>query len=997
MSALDLCNLGLWLGDGADNAMARRIFDAICNGVTISDARLPGAPLIYVNPAFGRMKPHSNQLARGLFIVVVSVGMCMGTQTALALPASTLRTITRIGEAHSLSADEAKHSYPVHFRAVVTYYDPHNDGKHASLFLHDSTGSIFALMPADWHWIGAIPHSGSLVDVVGVTAPGDYASLITQTQMEVIGESSEKLLAKPVSFTHLATGIEDAQYVQIEGVVRSVTQSGHRVTLNIAMADGLIGASSINDPNADYYDLVDSKVLIQGSIGTLFNDSRQMVGTHLLFPDLHSVNVEEFGPKNPFSLPLRSVVSLSRFMPTGALPHRIHVRGRVTLQWPGMMVCVQDDTSGVCAKTSGRMSLELGQIADVTGFVVSGGYRPMLVDSVFRSLGGNAPVEVPRVTPIEALQGHHDSEVIQIEGQLIGRDLAASQPTLLLSSQGSIFPVMLPKEPSDDEVATIRIGSTLRITGICAVVLDAEKMAIGNGSAAIQSFHILARSPKDVKVLKAAPWWTPERALLGFAIALAISGAVFVWVVVLRRRVEQQTKEIRVSEERFRHMALHDGLTGLPTRHMLHERLRLAPDKTRRFHTGIALLMLDLDDFKGVNDKLGHDGGDETLRVMARRIKESIRATDLVARMGGDEFVVFLDDLVEPGHAEDVAETIVSSLCLPIPIGERSISVSVSVGVCETFDQDIDVETMLQQVDMAMYEAKAHGRNRFHVFTSDMACAAIAKQRMKDGLARALDEHELEVYYQPLFSTQDPTLTGFEALLRWRSKSLGFVMPSDFIPLAEETGMIVPIGEWVIREACHQIGNLERQLGRQFEISINLSPRQLLQDKLPKVIKEALEENRRDPGSVKIEITENILMTDNMQNHQAIVRIRELGVRIAIDDFGIGFSSLSYISRFPVDWIKIDRSFISECTNDPASLAVVRAIIAMAHSLDIQVTAEGVETLDQLSLVTDENCDAIQGYYYSRPVRFCDLPQLIHSLARPREHDLDIGANQLVA
>ncbi|MBB5057951.1 diguanylate cyclase (GGDEF)-like protein [Granulicella aggregans] len=897
-----------------------------------------------------------------------------------------MSTITKIGQAHDLSADEAKRGYPVHFRAVVTYYDPRNDGKHASLFLHDSTGSIFALFPANWHWTGATPHAGSLVDVVGVTAPGDYAALITQTQMEVIGESSQKLVAKPVSFTHLATGIEDAQYVEIEGVVHSITQSGHRITLNVAMADGMIGAVSVNDPNADYRDLVDSTVLIQGSIGTLFNDSRQMVGAHLMFPNLYSVKIEERSPSNPFSLPLRSIVSLSRYTPTGTLPHRVHVRGRVTLQWPGTMICIQDDTSGVCAKTIDRTRIELGEIADVTGFVLSGGYRPMLVDSVFRTLGGSESPEAQQVTPAEALQGHHDSVLIQIEGQLTGRDLTASQPTLLLSSHGEIFPVLLPKNQNNDSLSNIRIGSTLRIIGVCSVVLDAEEMVTGSGSAVTKSFHILTRSSKDVIVLKSASWWTPERTLLGFAGAVVIAGAVFVWVVVLRRRVRQQTKVIRESEERFRHMALHDGLTGLPTRHILQERLYLAPHKVRRFNTGIALLMLDLDDFKGVNDTYGHDAGDETLRVMARRIKESIRSTDLVARMGGDEFVVLLDDFVEPGHAEVVAEKIVSALSLPIPLGEHSVSLSVSVGVCEIFDHNLNVETLLKQVDMAMYEAKANGRNRFHVFNSEMAAATIARKRMKEDLSRALEEHELELYYQPLFSAQEPTLTGFEALLRWRSKSAGFVMPSEFIPLAEETGLIVAIGEWVIREACRQVGHLERQLGREFEISINLSPRQLLHDKLPQVIQEALEENCRRPSSLKMEITENILMTDSKLNQAAILRIRDLGVRIAIDDFGIGFSSLSYISRFPVDWIKIDKSFISDCANDPASLAVVRAIIAMAHSLGIHVTAEGVETSDQLSIVTNEDCDAIQGYYYSRPVPFSDLPRWIKSLAEPLEN-----------
>jgi diguanylate cyclase (GGDEF)-like protein len=901
---------------------------------------------------------------------------------------NSLRTLTTVREAHSLSAAEAKRGYPIHLHAVVTYYDMYNDGIHASLFVHDATGGIFVLLPAGWTWPTQPPRAGTVVDVLGISAPGDYAALVDESRIRVIGQSHTPVETSPVSLTHLFTGKEDAQWVRIEGVVHSIFQSSRNVTLNIAMADGTISAMTVKEPGADYSGLIDATVCIQGSAGTLFNEDRQMIGVHLLFPGLDAVTLVEPSPRDVFELPILPINSLSRFARTSTLPHRVHVRGRVTLQWPGNSVCIQDDKQGICAQSTQATPLEIGELADVAGFTASGGYKPALIDAVFRPLGKKESIVGVPITAEQALQGKHDAELVQIDGQLIGRDLATKDTTLLLSSGQFIFPVVLQAGSTGSNISGIRDGSTLRVTGICSVSLDVQGMSSGAGPAQTRSFHLLLRSPQDVIVLETPSWWTAGRALLAFGLAAAITAAVLGWVIVLRKRVEKQTKMIRESEKRFRHLAQHDSLTGLPTRMLLHDRLRIALGRAKRYQTGLALLMLDLDNFKKVNDSFGHDGGDQALCIMADRITATIRNTDTVARLGGDEFVVLLNDLTESGQAEMIAAKIVAALSIPVQIGRHEMPVSVSVGVCAISDGATDADVLLKSVDTAMYQAKAHGRNCFRVFTVEMESATLNRRQLQVGLGHALELQEFELHYQPLVSCKTGELTGFEALLRWRSKELGLVMPSDFIPMAEESGLIVPIGEWVMREAFRQIGLLEQQLNRSFLLAVNLSPRQLLQKELPQVIESTLTEAGRPPHRLKLEITESILMSDSLYTRDALIRIRDLGVQLAIDDFGIGFSSLSYISRFPVDWIKIDRSLICNCTTERSNLAVVRAIIAMAHSLNIRVVAEGVETAEQLSLMKEEGCDIIQGYYLSRPVPYIDLFALADSFEQIQQSSL---------
>jgi diguanylate cyclase (GGDEF)-like protein len=898
---------------------------------------------------------------------IASATICVASITAQPSKNSPqpVRILSTVRQVHELPVDQAAKSLPVHLHAEVTYFDPYNDPRHATLFVHDSTGGIYVLVPNRSSWPQGTPAPGSIVDVTGVSAPGDYASIVVEPNIRVIGNSHRPLAGKPVTLTHLLTGVEDSQLVEIEGIVESVSETKTSVILDMAMQDGSISAMTVR---------------LTGNAAALFNHDRQLTGFRLMFPSLKAVVIEAAGPRDPFALPLSSINSLSRFQPGRNSSRIVHLRGIVTLQWPGNIVCFQDETQALCVSSRDSTSLQTGQHIDVVGFPSVGGYRPTLYHSTIKpGAHGNAATPTP-ISAQEALRGNYDGRLVQLEGQLVGYDLEAKDQTLLVSSGTLIFHVVIASGSEDtDHLASLRVGSILRVKGVCAVELDALKTSRGDGTAVTTAFRILSQSPKDIAVLKTPSWWTPAHSLSAFGLSALIAIAVLGWVVVLRRRVYQQTRMLRESEERFRHMAQHDLLTGLPTRMLLHDRLQVALERGRRFKTNLAVLMIDLDNFKHVNDSLGHDAGDQTLKISAERLLSAIRSSDTAARMGGDEFLVLLADIANEHEAESVASKIRIALSAPIQLPNQEIPVSASIGVCVISNGAIDAAMLLKKADVAMYRAKGRGRNCFEIFSDDLVGATLNKLDLQTGLGYAVARNELELQYQPMISFESGRVMGFEALIRWRSREHGLIMPNDFIPVAEESGLIIPIGEWVLNEASRQIAELERQYGRTFLLAVNLSPRQLLHPGLVRMIEQTLLTNVRPFGSLTLEITETTLISDAQPVRDTLERIRDLGVQLAIDDFGIGFSSLSYITRFPADWIKIDRSLICNCTTDRSSLAVLRAIVTMAHALGIRLVAEGVETKEQYLLLKQEQCNVVQGYYLSRPLDLTDLPAFIAS------------------
>ncbi|HEX4576257.1 MAG TPA: EAL domain-containing protein [Edaphobacter sp.] len=423
------------------------------------------------------------------------------------------------------------------------------------------------------------------------------------------------------------------------------------------------------------------------------------------------------------------------------------------------------------------------------------------------------------------------------------------------------------------------------------------------------------------------------------------------------------------------HLATHDQLTGLAGRALLQDKTVQAVELARRYGTKVAVFVIDLDHFKRINDSLGHAAGDQLLIEAARRLSRSVRSTDVVARVGGDEFVVVMPDITTVEDVEQCAANLVARLAPEISIEEHQVQLTASVGVCIYPDFAADAKHLLKRADSAMYVAKENGRNQHQIFSESMLQETAERLTMEHALRHALTNGELSMRYQPQISLTTGAVTGMEALLRWTHPKLGCIPPAQFIRLAEETGLIVPIGEWAFMTACCDGKALQDELGMDLTVSINLSPRQFQQKNLVHVVENSLMKSGLSPERLQIEITENMLMANSEDVLDKLQRMRELGVRISIDDFGTGFCSFTYLLQYQVDRLKIDQSFVKKTGTDANAAAVVRTIIAMSHGLNIKVVAEGVETEEQLRFLLRRKCDEAQGYFIARPMapeEFCE-------------------------
>ncbi|MFT3848449.1 MAG: EAL domain-containing protein [Propionivibrio sp.] len=426
--------------------------------------------------------------------------------------------------------------------------------------------------------------------------------------------------------------------------------------------------------------------------------------------------------------------------------------------------------------------------------------------------------------------------------------------------------------------------------------------------------------------------------------------------------------ERRQAEERARFLSYHDALTGLPNQLLLQDRLQQAIAFSNRMGTKLALMVLDIDRFKAINDFLGHDAGNRLLVAVAERLKHKLRGTDTVCRQGGDEYLLLLTNLAEPDAVVTFLGELQDSLREPFHIGETEMAISVSVGVTMYPEDGTDLGTLLRKADMAMYRAKDAGRNSYRFFNEEMNDAVIEQVTLHSGLRRGLEAGQFALYYQPQIEVSTGRLVGAEALIRWNHPDLGLVSPARFIPVAEETGLIVEIGDWVLREACREVA---RWIGLGLpepRVAVNLSALQFKRGDIEKSVASALEASGIEPAMLELELTESILISD-VENILSIVkRLKMMGVRLSIDDFGTGYSSLSYLKRFEVDKLKIDQSFIRDLATDPEDAAIVRAIIQMARSLGLQTVAEGVESQDVLDHLQRFQCDETQGYLHARPL-----------------------------
>jgi diguanylate cyclase (GGDEF)-like protein/PAS domain S-box-containing protein len=432
-------------------------------------------------------------------------------------------------------------------------------------------------------------------------------------------------------------------------------------------------------------------------------------------------------------------------------------------------------------------------------------------------------------------------------------------------------------------------------------------------------------------------------------------------------------------ERRLAHQATHDPLTGLPNRTLLIDRLATAIGRAERHHQETAVLFLDLDNFKLVNDSLGHAVGDQLLTAVASRIEAALRPSDSVARFGGDEFVVLCEELATPEDAIVIADRILDAINRPIMLSDNEIYVGASIGIAFPTAAHASPEDVLRDADAAMYQAKGRGRARWVSFDDAMRADVIDRLDIDNTLRRAIERHELRVFYQPIFAIDTGELAGVEALVRWEHPERGLLLPGEFIGIAEDTGLIVPIGRWVLEQACHQVQRwlASRRGDLPFKVAVNLSGRQLSFLGLADDVAAILSRTGIDPARLTLEITESVVMHDVDMSTATLSRLKDLGVELAVDDFGTGYSSLSYLRTFPVDLLKVDRTFVRDMVEDPGDAAIVEAVVNLAHTLGLHAVAEGVETSEQLSALRRIGCEFAQGFLLGRPVPDREIEALL--------------------
>jgi diguanylate cyclase (GGDEF)-like protein len=571
----------------------------------------------------------------------------------------------------------------------------------------------------------------------------------------------------------------------------------------------------------------------------------------------------------------------------------------------------------------------------------------------------------------------------------------------------------------DDAVedSFVRVGavSTLAVARWMAGEGAAVAREVGQESWRIFGHLAAQREAPLNEVTKRCLRWrdAADEVLRETAAQLEVSADVLAWALGMLQRSldvtlvrmcqsfesERQRAHVELTrrQEELAFLATHDALTGLPNRTLILDRVEQMLVRSRRSQTPVAALFVDVDNFKAINDTLGHGIGDELLRAVAARLDGVVRDIDALGRLGGDEFVIVAEGMSPGSGPEMIAERLLDALKQPFELdgAEQSrLTVTASIGIAA--GDRVSAEELLRDADIAMYRAKWDGKNRYVVFESGMQDAVQSRMELEMDLRVAFENEEFFLVYQPTFNLQEMTPTGMEALIRWRSPVRGVVQPDDFIPLLEETGLICEVGAWVLHEACRQ-GAAWRRNGYPVGMAVNVSARQLDTDEFVTEVRDALAQSGLEPSALTLEITETTLMSNADETARRLVAIKELGVRIAIDDFGTGYSSLAYLQRFPVDALKIDRSFISRVSQDPEGDTLIRTLVQLGKSLSIETLAEGIEQSRELSLLKEEHCDSGQGFLFARPLDLeaCDV-FLKDWIGDSASLDIDTGTDAVV-
>jgi len=644
-----------------------------------------------------------------LAAAVSAASLAVAGEPAEANPASQalggLRTLTTARQVHDLTPEAAARHYPVHLRAVCVVCFT---GWHG-FFVSDGATDVY-VETKDQVLLTPEVHSGTLLDIVGVTGSGEYAPVVDRSVLRVLGEGR---IPPPrhVAVDQLLTGVEDGQWIAFEGTVRSARLRDSMLSLVVASGQSQVEVMTTAAGAREIGRLVHARVRVEGTAGPVFNQRHQLITVCIYSPSWQRLRILEAAPLDAFALPVKQVKNVFEYVPGSGPDRLVRIRGVVTARW-GQTVFIHDGMQGAPVLGTDLANLNPGDLVDAVGYPVLGDTAHTMEEAVFRRIGTAALPEPKAITPDQAISGDFEGDPVRLDGRLLEEQKAPEQTTLLVSAGGAVFAAVLPAEGGQAPLPALRAGSLIRLTGICVI----SETQASRHFRLPKAFEILLRTPGDVVVLETPSWWTLSHALLLLAAALAGTLAVLIWVAALRRQVARQTGLLRKSEERFRHLALHDPLTGVATRLLLTDHLNIAVEIANRHALCVAVLILDLDRFKQINDTLGHPAGDQVLRVTAERLCRAVRKSDTVGRMGGDEFVVLLPDVRDPETAEQIAATLVEALGVPIAIDGREIPVSVSIGVCALQAGDVNADELLKHADAALYQAKAKGRGRFQVW-----------------------------------------------------------------------------------------------------------------------------------------------------------------------------------------------------------------------------------------------------------------------------------------
>ena len=482
-------------------------------------------------------------------------------------------------------------------------------------------------------------------------------------------------------------------------------------------------------------------------------------------------------------------------------------------------------------------------------------------------------------------------------------------------------------------------------------------------------YRLIDRWFSPVKPAPYLPWWAKWALIITGLLALVLAGLAFLFHLLVKRK----TSELKDKARRLEHLANHDPLTSLPNRKLFFDRLQQTLDRAERDGKLVAVLYIDLDQFKQINDSFGHAIGDEVLKEVANRLKKVVRDEDTIARLGGDEFAVIMESLKEAEATLHCVQRLTDVVQESISVGESHFVLSASVGISLYPQNGRDAHTLLRNADTAMFKAKEAGRGSFQFYVEEMTRSAVERAKLESDLRVAVEQGQFELHYQPQISLHDGHVVGLEALVRWRHPQLGLMMPDQFISLAEDCGLILSLSEWVLRTACRQMVQWRGQGAKPGTVAVNVSACQLGDYSLLDIVRSVLRETGCKPEWLELELTESSIMTRTAQAVSVMSELRQLGVQLAIDDFGTGYSSLAYLRQLPIAKLKIDGSFIRDVSENEDDAAIVRAVIALGKTLNLQVVAEGVETREQEALLQDEGCDVVQGYYYSRALTVSEM------------------------